>query len=99
MLNIFRHSKLGWDFTIPFHRQLSQDEADKLIDLWQENESSRLFDLWKSKSSNKEWSGDEEAKKQELFMGFHGKSRGSRYLFLNSGDAPPSNPPDSELSV
>ena len=67
MNNTFRDSETGLIFAIPAVRQLTLTEASKILSGWKSSEPEALFDTWKAKPVNKDWSGDIDSKKKELF--------------------------------
>ncbi len=69
--NTFKDSHTGLAFAIPFHRQLTGEEATSIISLWIDHSKQSLFEGWKSRKENLEWNGDETQKKEELFTGVY----------------------------
>ncbi len=67
MNNTFKDSHTGLAFAIPYHRQLTNEEAAAIISLWTEHSKQTLFNDWKAADKNSAWAGDETQKKDELF--------------------------------
>ncbi len=71
MNNIFTHRIYELEYLIPYSRQLSTDEAARIVTHVISREKQALLERWKSIPKNKDWSGDEEKKKEELFRHAH----------------------------
>jgi hypothetical protein len=69
--NGFKDDPTGINFIIPCDRQVTDQEAKKLIDEFKSNERDKLFSTWKNLPANKNWHGDAEEKKNELFAKKH----------------------------
>jgi hypothetical protein len=67
MNNSFIDEGTGIPFIIPFHRQLTPEEAALVARKVIERKKDALLDVWKRRPENKGWEGDEEEKKEELF--------------------------------
>jgi len=65
--NEFPDRGTGITFLIPYKRQLQREEAEKIARFIIERDKEQLFLTWKSRKQNKDWTGDESAKKKELF--------------------------------
>lgn len=67
MYNTFKDPSTGLSFTIPSTTQLSTPHALKIIAEWAAKTKDELLLIWKSKPINKDWSGDDNEKKESLF--------------------------------
>jgi hypothetical protein len=78
--NYFVHKETGVKFIVPADKQISQELADKLMEDSIKKQKQEFFDTWKSEKQNKDWKGDEETKKAELFARY--RRSGSEILLF-----------------
>ena len=71
MVNAFIDEATGIFFIIPNNKQLLRKEAENHAMIFITKEKDNLFKIWKLKPKNKNWSGNELAKKNELFAKTH----------------------------
>jgi hypothetical protein len=69
--NGFKDDSTDINFIIPCDRQVTHEQAKKVFDQFKSNERDKLFSAWKNLPANKNWHGDEEEKKNELFAKRH----------------------------
>ena len=82
--NGFNDTRTGIQFIIPSDRQVSDAEAEALINTFVAEERNKLFALWREQPENKDWNGDIEAKKNELFAKRH--PRGSEVVLIQPNE-------------
>jgi|ERR1017187_352528 hypothetical protein len=63
------HYQIG--FLIPFERQLTAQEAEIIARQVISSRKESFYQAWKSRPENKNWKGDIDAKKEELFIKKH----------------------------
>ena len=71
MNNTFFDENYQITFLIPFGRQLKTSEAQILARRIISSQKEELYQAWKARPENKDWSGNDEAKKEELFVKRH----------------------------
>jgi len=67
MNNEFLDEGTGLTFLIPFSRQLQTWEAEIICKEVIKGKKAALLAQWKKSPKNKNWEGDKDAKKEELF--------------------------------
>jgi hypothetical protein len=80
MNNSFLDEATGIPFCICYDRQLNGEEAAAIVRFVIGREKDFLFSSWKERSENKNWTGDESQKKEELFQ-HHNRAKSLKLVF------------------
>ncbi|MGD1090164.1 MAG: hypothetical protein ABR955_15780 [Verrucomicrobiota bacterium] len=71
MNNTFFDNRYQIKFLIPFARQLTTPHAEKITREFISGRKESYYQAWKSRPENKDWTGNIDAKKEELFIESH----------------------------
>lgn len=65
--NVFDDGATGKRFVIQYSRPLTRDEMVLTIRRWIADEKTILFNLWRRRPENRNWAGNVEAKREQIF--------------------------------
>lgn len=79
--NTFQDEQYKIEFIVAFPRFLKPEEAQAIARRHFQQEKDAFFQIWKMEPANKDWNGDIDAKKEELFIQKRERFKGPIVLF------------------